>query len=72
MPILVGQAFAAEPVYSGLRDSHDPVLQAELDAVLAKAMPNFWDGVNKKELSVVIADVTDLQHAKVAGYIIRS
>jgi len=68
LPALVGQAFAAETVYPGLRDSHDPVLQAELDAVLAKAIPNFWDGVNKKELSVVIADVTDLQHPKVAWY----
>jgi beta-lactamase class A len=68
LPALVGQAFAAETVYPGLRDSHDPVLQAELDAAFIKGIPNFMDGVNKKELSIVVADVTDLEHPKVAWY----
>lgn len=65
--LLVAPAYAAEPVYPDLRDSHDAEFQAELDAALADR-PSFWDGVKKKELSVVIADVTDLEHPKVAWY----
>ncbi len=60
-------AFAGETVYPDLRDSHDAELQAELDAALGDR-PLFWDGVKKRELSVVIADVTDLEHPKVAWY----
>jgi beta-lactamase class A len=67
LPALCGQSFAAEPAYPDLRDSHDPELQAELDAALADN-PLFWSGVRKKELSVVIADVTDLLHPRVAWY----
>jgi len=68
LPALVGQAFAAVPVYPDLRDSHAPALQAELDAALIKGIPNFMDGVTKKEISIVVADVTDLEHPKVAWY----
>ena len=56
-----------EPTYPDLRDSHDPEFQAELDAALADR-PIFWDRVKKRDLTVVVADVTDLEHPKVAWY----
>jgi beta-lactamase class A len=56
-----------EPIYPDLRDSHDSKFQAELDAVLAKR-PLFWQKVKKRDLSVVVADITDLEHPKVAWY----
>ena len=65
--IFFGNACSREPTYPDLRDSHDPELQAELDAALADR-PQFWDGVKKHDLSVVIADITDLEHPKVAWY----
>ena len=57
--VLFGNACSKEPTYPDLRDSHDPELQAELDAALADR-PQFWDGVKKRDLSVLIADITDL------------
>jgi beta-lactamase class A len=65
--ITFGSACSREPTYPDLRDSHDPELQAELDAALADR-PMFWDGVKKHDLTVVVADVTDLEHPKVAWY----
>lgn len=65
--VLLGNACSKEPTYPDLRDSHDPELQAELDAALADR-PQFWDGVKKRDLSVLIADITDLEHPKVAWY----
>jgi len=64
---LFGNACSKEPTYPDLRDSHDAELQAELDAALADRS-QFWDGVKKRDLSVVIADITDLEHPKVAWY----
>jgi len=57
----------SEPTFPDLRDSHDPEFQAELDAALADRSM-FWDGVKKRDLTVVIADVTDLEHPSVAWY----
>jgi beta-lactamase class A len=65
--IFFGNACSREPVYPDLRDSHDPEFQAELDAALADRSM-FWDGVKKRDLTVVIADVTDLEHPSVAWY----
>jgi len=65
--IIFGNACSKEPTYPDLRDSHDPELQAELDAALADRSM-FWKGVKNRDLSVVIADVTDLEHPKVAWY----
>ena len=65
--IISGNACSKEPTYPDLRDSHDPELQAELDAALADRSM-FWKGVKNRDLSVVIADVTDLEHPKVAWY----
>ena len=62
-----GNACSGEPTYPDLRDSHDPEFQAELDAALADR-PMFWDGVKNRDLTVVIADVTDLEHPSVAWY----
>ncbi len=59
---------AAQPPYPALRDSHDAELQAALDQVVGDALPDFWDGVRKRELSLVVADVTDLRHPRVAWY----
>lgn len=56
----------AEPAYPDLRDAHDPQLQKALDKALDG--PLFWEGVQKREMSIVIADVTDLHHPKVAWY----
>ena len=67
LPVLAGQSHAADPVYPDLRDSHDAEFQAELDVAFADDKL-FWEGVRKKEFSVVIADVTDLEHPKVAWY----
>ena len=67
LPALCGQSFASEPVHPDLRDSYDPEFQAELDAALADNAL-FWSGVTNKELSIVIADVTDLEHPRVAWY----
>jgi beta-lactamase class A len=64
---LAGQAEATEPAYPDLRDSHDAQFQTQLNAALADR-PLFWEGVKKKELSVVIADVSDLEHPVVAWY----
>ena len=65
--LIVGQSLAAEPVYPDLRDSHDAEFQAELDSAFA-GKTLFWDGVRKKRFSAVIADITDLEHPKVAWY----
>ena len=65
--VLFGTARAADPVFPDLRDSHDARFQAELDAALA-GRAAFWDGVRKKHISAVVADVTDLEHPKVAWY----
>ena len=59
---------AAEASYPDLRDAHDPELQKAMDAALGSRYPNFWPGVRKKEFGVVVADVTDLHHPKVAWY----
>ena len=67
LPVLAGPLRAAEPTYPDLRDSHDAELQAELDAAFA-GNKSFWEGVRKKQFSVVVADVTDLEHPKVAWY----
>ena len=69
--VLSFSLFEASAVYAefnfpDLRDVHDPKLQKALDEALDN--PLFWDGVNKKELSIVVADVTDLQQPKVAWY----
>jgi len=63
----ITQAQAGQPDYPDLRDSHDPALQAELDAALS-VLPNFQKDVRNKKLSAVVADVTDLEHPKVAGF----
>lgn len=65
--IIFGNACSKQPTYPDLRDSHDPELQAELDVALADR-PMFWKGVKNRDLSVVVADVTDLEHPKVAWY----
>lgn len=59
---------AEEAVYPDLRDSQDLQLQALFDEAFGKRVPNFWRGVRRKELSVVIADVTDLERPRVAWY----
>ena len=59
---------SAESGYPDLRDAHDPELQKAMDKALGPAHPEFWDGVRKKEFSVVVADVTDLHHPQVAWY----
>ena len=61
-------AVNAESGYPDLRDSHNPVLQKALDKALGPSHPEFWSGVKKKEFSIVVADVTDLHHPKVAWY----
>ena len=53
---------SAESGYPDLRNAHDPELQKAKDKALGPSHPEFWDGVHKKEFSVVIADVTDLHH----------
>ena len=58
----------AESPYPDLRNAHDLELQKAMDKTLGSSHPEFWDGVRKKELSIVIADVTDLHHPKVAWY----
>lgn len=58
----------AENDYPDLRDAHNPELQKALDKALGSSHPEFWDGVNKKEMSIVIADVTDLKKPQVAWY----
>ena len=58
----------AETGYPDLRNVHDPQLQKALDNALGPSHPEFWDGVRKKELSIVVADVTDLHHPHVAWY----
>lgn len=58
----------AESGYPDLRDAHDPELQKAMDKALGPHHPEFWDGVHKKEFSVVVADVTDLHHPQVAWY----
>jgi beta-lactamase class A len=53
-----------------LRDAHDAELQAAFDAAV-NATPNaqrFWEGVRNKEASILVADVTDLRHPRIAGY----
>lgn len=64
LPLLVA---ADDGSYPDLRDSHDPELQAQLDAAL-EDLPHFWEGVRQQALSVVLADVTDLKRPKVAWY----
>ena len=67
LTILFVNACSKEPTYPDLRDSHDPELQTELDAALADHTV-FWEGVKKRDLSVVVADITDLEHPQVAWY----
>jgi beta-lactamase class A len=59
---------AADSNYPDLRDSHDPALQKAMDKALGPSHPEFWSGVKKKEFGVVVTDVTDLHHPKVAWY----
>jgi hypothetical protein len=59
---------STESGYPDLRNAHDPELQKAKDKALGPSHPEFWDGVHKKEFSVVIADVTDLHHPQVAWY----
>ena len=42
--VVLGNACSRGPTYPDLRDSHDPELQAEMDAALADR-PRFWDRV---------------------------
>ncbi len=66
--ILVGSWNAsAQSAYPDLRDAHDADLQAALDQAFG-AMPGFWRDVQDRKLSLVIADVTDLRHPRVASY----
>ena len=65
--IFFGSACSREPTYPDLRDSHDPEFQAELDAAMADRSM-FWDGVKNRDLTLVVADVTDLEHPRVAWY----
>lgn len=65
--VFFGNACSKEPSYPDLRDSHDPEFQAELDAALADR-PMFWEGVKNRDLTLVVADVTDLEHPSVAWY----
>ena len=58
---------AAQPPSKDLRDAHDPELQATLDRRLG-TVPDFWDRVNKRELSMVVAEITDHRHPRVAWY----
>ena len=67
LPVLFGYACSTKPTYPDLRNSHDSKFQAELDVALAKR-PLFWKRVKKRDLSVVIAEITDLEHPKVAWY----
>jgi hypothetical protein len=62
---LSADACAKEPTYPDLRDSHDSELQTELDAALADRA-EFWEGVKNRDLSAVVADITDLEHPQVA------
>jgi len=67
--LVANQLCAAGSGYPDLRDSHDPELQAQLDAALdEKRYPLFWKGVRNRKLSVVVADITDPHHPKVAWY----
>jgi beta-lactamase class A len=67
--VLFGANFAsAESSYPDLREAHDPELQKAMDKVLGPSHSEFWNGMKKKEFSVVIADVTDLHHPHVAWY----
>ena len=59
---------AAESSFPDLWDSHDPELQKAMDAALGTSHPKFWTGVKKKEFGIVVADVSDLYHPKVAWY----
>ncbi len=66
LELFSGHAAFGQSPYPNLRDAHSPELQKALDKALDH--PIFWSGVKKKELSIVVADVTDLQHPKVAWY----
>ena len=59
---------SADSAYPDLRDTHDPELQRAIDTALGPSHPEFWAGVQKKEFSFVVADVTDLRHPKAAWY----
>ena len=61
-------AASAESPFPDLRDCHNPELQKAMDKALGPNHPEFWDGVNNKEFSVVVADVTDLHNPQVAWY----
>jgi beta-lactamase class A len=67
LTILSVDVCSKEPKYPDLRDSHDAELQAELDAALADRTV-FWEGLKSRDLSVVVADITDLEHPHVAWY----
>jgi len=61
---------AATYGYPDLRDAHDPELQAAFDAAVG-ARPGaarFWEAVRKQQVSVIVADVTNLRQPRVAGY----
>ena len=68
LTIFGAKVASAESTYPDLRDAHDPVLQKAIDAALGPSHPEFWSGVKKKEFGIVVADVTDLHHPKVAWY----
>ena len=68
LTIFGAEVSSAESTYPDLRDAHDPVLQKAIDAALGPSHPEFWSGVKKKEFGIVVADVTDLHHPKVAWY----
>jgi len=63
-----GKVASAEPTYPDLRDAHDPELQEAMDSALGASYSEFLTDVQKNEFSIVVADVTDLHHPKVAWY----
>ncbi|MEJ2285929.1 MAG: hypothetical protein P8X85_20330, partial [Desulfobacterales bacterium] len=67
--VLFSADFAsAESTYPDLRNAHDSELQKAMDKALGSSHPEFWSGVQKKEFGIVVADVTDLHHPRVAWY----
>ncbi len=65
--LLVACHTAAQAPYTDLRDAHDPELQATLDRALG-AVPKFWDRVHNRQLGMVVAEITDRRHPRVAWY----
>lgn len=64
VPLLAGAGPAAFP---GLRESHDDALQAALDEALY-AKPAFRTRIETRKAGLVVADVSDLAHPRVASY----